>query len=459
MKTLSLGEIEGAVNGKLNSWKYEALTVSCVSTDSRTIPPGSLFVALEGKNFNGHDFIPQAVENGAACVLSEAETKGAPYPVIQVESTKQALLDLAAYYRSLFNVKVVAVTGSTGKTTTKDMIASVLSQKYHVLKTDGNLNNTIGLPLTLFMLDESHDAAVLEMGMSSAGEIFLLSEAARPDIAVITNIGSAHLESLGSIEAILAAKCEIFAGMPEKGKIFLNGDDKMLQTVRSDLLDIKYYGINKNNDYIARGVTNRGMDGVSYTVVCPDGTNVEIDVQFPGEHMVANSMAAVLVGCEMGLDADEIANGVAKFIPSQLRLEMRKNKNGVTVINDTYNANPDSVRAAIDVLLSAAGRKICVLGDMLELGRASNDMHYEVGRYAAEKNIDLIICVGTHSRYTYEGVYYEIDKGKTLSQAMYFMDKENVEDNIASILKKGDTILLKASRGMKFEEISNKLLE
>ena len=458
MKPLYLHEVVKAVNGKLNRQEYENIRINDVSTDSRTIKAGSLYIPIVGIYHNAHKFIGEAMQKGAACTLSSKEIEE-DYPVILVEDTKTALLELAGYYRNKFDVKVVGVTGSTGKTTTKDMVASVLSQKYNVLKTIGNYNNEIGLPHTLFNLNDEHEVAVLEMGMNKAGEIYHLSEISKPDYAIITNIGIVHVEHLGSKEAILDAKCEIFAGMPEDGKIYLNGDDSMLQTLRSDELNITFFGLINENDYYATDIEKKGIKGVDFVAhKKPDGDSFPVSVPLPGTHMVYNALAAVALGYEFGLTHDQIKNGVLSFKPSDYRLEIIENKNGIVVISDSYNSNPTSAMASLDVLSCASGRKICVLGDMLELGQMSNQLHFEVGQYAARLDIDLIICVGESARNLYEGVFYEIGHGKSLSKAMYFMDKESIMENIESILEKGDTILIKASRGMKFEEITQMLL-
>lgn len=453
MRPLYLHEIEKAVYGELNNASFGDISVLGVSTDSRFEMAAGLFVPLIGEVFDGHDFIQSAFANGALCCLSEKEVFSS-LPIIYVKDTKSALRRLAKYYRSLFDFKVVAITGSTGKTTTKDLIASVLSQKYRVVKTEGNFNNEIGLPLTVFNADEKTEVLVLEMGMSGLGEIHRLSEIAAPDICVITNIGVSHIGSLGSREAILQAKSEIFDFMKPDGFAVLNGDDDLLATLGGVQENTIFYGTGDNAHISAADIEYAGMSGISFTLTSK-AESYKVSVPFPGRHMVSNALCSAAVGEIMGLSPKQIQDGIAGFKLSAMRMNIMTNDNNVTVINDTYNANPTSVKAAIDVLKQAAGRKVCVLGDMLELGSFSASLHYDVGVYAAEAGIDCIVCIGENGRYIFEGAA-KTAKG---NKAYYMEVKEQFIGEINEYVKQGDTVLVKASRAMRFEKITDELMK
>ena len=432
---LALTEIINATGGVLigGAPPDKNVTIRGVSIDSRGSVKDKLFVPVCGDNFNGHDFIEDAIKRGAVCSLTEKDIDGS-FPIVKVKSARQALIDLAVYSRESFSGPVVAITGSAGKTTTKDMIASVLSQKYLTLKTKGNFNNDIGLPLTLLSRDSDHTAMVLEMGMNHRGEIRLLSSIGKPDICLITNIGDAHIENLGSREGILEAKCEIFEGMKKGGTVILNGDDILL----SALPEIPHAGKTiycRMTD--AADIKNNGLKG---TVCKISGTPVEIPL--PGEHMIMNAIMAFTVGVELGLSGREIADGIRTFTPSGNRMAISQIDSGITLINDTYNASPPSMKAAIDMLANADGRKVCILGDMLELGKYAEDMHKDVGRYASQK-ADLIISVGTLSKH--------------MAANRHFDTKEALIDEIGSLLLPGDTVLIKASRGMALETVADAL--
>jgi len=450
LESLSLSQIIGSVNGRINSSGIDCeLKISNISTNSRDELLDSLFIPIVGENHDGHDYIESAFENGALCVLSEKIIE-IEKPVIFVDDTKKALLDLAEYYLSRFDIPVVAVTGSAGKTTTKDLIHSVLSVKLKTLKTEGNYNNEIGLPLTVFRLDSSHEAAILEMGMSGFGEIHRLSKVARPNVAVLTNVGTAHLEQLGSRENIFKAKCEIFDYLKPNGVIVANGDDYMLAKIKEIRGDAVFYGINKIYDFYASEIEKHGLFGTSFKINDCSETRVNL----PGKHMIYNALAAAAVGEALGLSSDEIAQGIAEFKPSSAnRMEIVTAKSGLTIINDCYNANPDAMKAAIDVLLEADGKTACVLGDMLELGEHSAKLHREVGHYAAEKGVDLIICAGENAENIFMGAE------EVRSDCVYwFENKQVLSDRLVELLAGVDAVLVKASRGMKFEEIVSGVL-
>ncbi|MBO5858610.1 MAG: UDP-N-acetylmuramoyl-tripeptide--D-alanyl-D-alanine ligase [Clostridia bacterium] len=416
-----------------------------VCTDTRKIEKGSLFIAIRGDNFDGHEFAAKAIELGASAVVCERDC-GLGERQILVESTRQALLDLAGYYRSLFNIPVIGVTGSVGKTTTKEMVHAVMSVKYNTLKNEGNLNNEIGVPLTLFRLDETHEAAVIEMGMSGFEEIARMTAAVKPDVAVISNIGVSHIEKLGSREGILKAKLEILQGMKADAPVILNGDDDMLVTVSSDSHPITWYGIaNKNCSFAAENVVTAEAD-VSFDATYPDG-KTKVELPFPGKHNVYNALAAAAAGSFFGINAQDAFEALKKYVPAGMRQRIVK-KCGITFIEDCYNASPDSQAAALAVLGGmGAKRKIAVIGDMLELGSYSEQAHASVGKKAAENKIDVLYTYGSRSLETAKAATGGVATVKS------FSDKQELSDELSAMLEEGDAILFKASRGMKLEDV------
>lgn len=459
MNPLSIKDVINAVDGCLiakdKNIDLSSIFIKGVSTDTRNIKIDDLFIPLKGNNFDGHKFINMAFEKGAVCTLSEDETENLYNDkiIIKVKSTKQALMDLAQFYRSLFDIPVVAITGSAGKTTTKDIIASVLSQKYNVLKTEGNFNNEIGLPLTVFKIDNSTEVVVLEMGMNHFGEIHNLSKIAVPDVAVITNIGVSHIENLGSREGILKAKCEIFDYLSSLGIIIVNGDDDMLNKINDNKHKIYKYGLKYQNEFYADEIEEKGIEGIKCQIHTPENF-FYVNIPVPGKHTIYNSLAAAGVGICMGLSKEEIKNGIENFQPTKMRMNIIKTKR-YSIINDVYNSNPSSVKAGIDVISSVKGRKVCILGDMLELGNFSNELHREIGEYAVSNNIDIIICIGTMSKYMFEGA---CKMRKNENQRIYYFEtQEDFFCEMNNIINKNDTILVKASRGMKFEKTIEKI--
>ncbi len=452
MKSFNIGDVCAAVKGSLSMCGMEETVIKSVTTDSRKITEGCLFIPLKGERFDGHDFINQAFEKGAVCCLSEKNIDCSSV-VIYVEDTRKALLDLASFYRRLFDIKVCAITGSVGKTTTKDMIASVLSQKYNTLKTQGNFNNDIGLPLTVFNLEEEHQAAVLEMGMNNFGEISRLTAVGRPDVAVITNVGVSHIENLGSCEGILKAKCEIFESMNENGIAVLNGDNDMLDTLKGrEKLKTIWFGIEDKSGFYADNIVEKGIEGVSCTIHYKE-KSIDVNISVPGSHMVLNALAAAAVGYCFGLSMEEIKKGIESFVPTGMRMEIKKMPCGVTLINDSYNANPVSTKAAIDVLAKSEGIKTAVLGDMLELGTFAEKLHFEVGQYAAQKGIDNIICIGEISESMYKGALSLKKEGVKYFKSL----DEFFENGFNDLLIKDSTMLIKASHSMAFEKIAERL--
>ncbi|MEA4816025.1 MAG: UDP-N-acetylmuramoyl-tripeptide--D-alanyl-D-alanine ligase [Lachnospiraceae bacterium] len=450
MMPLSIKEIVEAVCGVCENIPEPGF-ITGVSTDSRKIKEGDLFIPLIGEKFDGHEYVGSALLNGAAFALSQRKL---PFDrgVIFVEDTKKALLDLAMYYRSLFNVKAVGITGSVGKTTTKEMVASVLSKKYNVLKNEGNFNNEIGLPLTVFNLGKEHDVVVLEMGMNHYNEIHNLAYVARPDIGVITNIGVSHIENLGSREGILKAKSEMTDFMDEGSSLVLNSDDDIL-TAGSFKPGIKkyWYGISNKSGIYAKDIKPCGLSGISAVVCFSDGSEKEVLIPVPGRHMVYNALAAAKTGELLGLSPDEIIEGISGFKSQKMRMDIIHAQNGINIINDSYNANPVSMKAALDVLSEVSGLRIAVMGDMFELGEESRTMHYDTGKYAAECGIDIIVAIGAFAEMIYKGA---VENG---GKAYYFRTIEDFLRESKDIVKPQMTVLVKASRAMGFEEIANRL--
>ncbi len=446
---LTLKQIAAACGGELKNCGGDEL-VKNVLTDSRSIEDGAVFVALRGENNDGHRFVRQAVEAGAVCCVVERGGDYGTFPVLEVDNSLAALGAIAAAYRAKFDISVVAVTGSVGKTSTKDMIASVLSQKLKTHKTGGNYNNEIGLPLTVFGLSGDDDIMVLEMGMSAFGEISRLTKIAQPDTAVITNIGYSHIENLGSRENILKAKLEILEGLSPDGEVIVNGDDDMLSALNGELdFETVFYGIeNKNCDISAYNVREYS-DGTDFDVNI-DGKKQTFTVGVPGRHNVYNALAAILVGVRYNVPINLIAKGIKEFKPGDMRQNTVKLER-FTVIKDYYNASADSMKAGLDVLKkTASGRRVAILGDMLEMGEYSAQQHRRVGEYVQACGVDCLVTVGENARYIVRGA---IDNGFDASETYAFSNKEEAKAELGEILRSGDCILLKASRGMKFEEL------
>ena len=444
----SSGEIAEVTGGRLIG---ADTAVSGVSTDTRTIEKGMLFVAVRGESFDGNDFIEAAAEKGAAAVVSDREDGAESHsvPVILVKDSRKAQLALARYHRMKFPLKLVGVTGSVGKTSTKDMVYAVLSAKYNTLKTEGNFNNDIGLPRTLFRLNESYGAAVIEMGMSDLGEISVLSRAAAPDICIITNIGWCHIENLKTRENILKAKLEILDGASESAPLILNGDDEYLKTVEIPGRRIVRYGAVDGCDVRAEDIA-RGGDGQKFTLVY-GGKRYPAKLPAVGEHHVMNALAAFAAGIEAGMTPEEIIPAFMRYEGSGMRQRIEK-RGGVTVILDCYNASPTSMESSLSVLggMDIPGRRCAVLGDMLELGEMSAQLHAGVADYVM-KNADCAFLYGAemaHCRERLEKQGFEVH---------HSTDKEALTAELLKWLRPGDAVLFKGSRGMRMEEIAEKL--
>lgn len=448
MKPLAIQEIARAVQGKT---KGEGL-ISSIVIDSRKVTEGCLFICIEGGRYDGHAFAQKAGELGAAAVLCHKDVPGCA-PVIRVKDTREALLTLAEYYRGLFSIPVVGLTGSVGKTTTKEMTALVVSSGFSTLKTEGNHNNEIGLPLTLFGLTDNTGAAVIEMGMSDFGEISRLTKTARPTIGVITNIGVSHMENLGSREGILQAKMEIIEGMPQGAPLILNGDDPYLNTIkREDFRIIRFAVKNEAADVRAEDIVT-SENNTEFTA-CFGSHRQRVTLPTVGIHNVYNALAALTVGLCLHIDPEKCAGALAGYTPAGMR-QRQVEKNGVLCIEDCYNASPDSMRAALNTLSCVPGKKkVAVLADMLELGAISKAAHFEVGAMAAEQGVSLLLAYGELGENYVAGA-----KSAGLKNAYHFEEKAALEEQLFAALEAGDAVLFKASRGMKMEEVIENLYE
>ncbi len=424
-------------------------TIKTISTDSRVIDENTLFIALKGERFDANDFVDEVLGKNAKAVVC-SRYNGNSDKVILVEDTGKALLQIAKGYREKFKIPFVALTGSVGKTTTKGMVHAVLSEKYNTLKTQGNLNNEIGVPKTLFCLEKTHEAAVIEMGMNHFNEISRLTDTVKPDIGIITNVGTAHIENLGSREGILKAKYEITEGMKKGSPLIINGDNDMLATINTDYFEIVKFGIEQNDLYMKAENIKFLPDGSQFTAVC-ENESVKAFVPAVGVHNVYNALCAMCVGKKLGFTLQESADALKNFAPEGMRQNVR-NILSYTFIEDCYNANPDSMKASLVTLNTIKKtRSIAVLGDMLELGSYSDEAHYEVGKFAAEQKTDIVLTFGNLSELTKKGA----EENGTFAKS--FLDKDELTAYLKSILKENDTILFKGSRSMKMEEIFHKL--
>ena len=451
METMRLKEIAEAISGEILV-RGTTKEFSNVIIDSRKVSQGDIFIAIKGENFDGHKFVKRAIDCGAKlCIVHEKEryeNLDKSVSIILVKDTKRALLDLAAYYISTLDIKVIGITGSTGKTSTKDLMAAALSKKYRVFKTQGNFNNDIGLPLMIFKLDKTYEVAILEMGMSNLGEIDTLAKVAKPTIGVITNIGTSHLENLKTRENILKAKLEIANNFTKNNVLIINGDNDMLHDYSTDKYKIVKIGINSdynfkgcriiiNKDSIEFGIRENGKDG-----------NATIKVPVPGKHNVLNSLLAIAVARELKVTYEEIEEGIQNLKSTSMRLDVIS-LNDYTIINDAYNASPDSMEAALDVLKQYGGRKIVVLGTMKELGDSSAKAHEQVGAYAKSSGVDLLFTLGEFNQ--------DFKKGYGSENFMAFDSMEKLIEELKKNIKSDDVLLVKASRSMKLETIINEL--
>jgi UDP-N-acetylmuramoyl-tripeptide--D-alanyl-D-alanine ligase len=451
---MSIQEILEAVDGELYL-EGKVYEYTDISTDTRKIEEGSLFIALKGENFNGNEFVIEAAGKGAViCLVDEIkfnrEDLNSGVSVIKVDDTKKALRDLAKYYRSKLKIKIVGITGSTGKTSTKDIVAAALSSKYRVFKTKGNFNNEIGLPLMIFKLNNNYDVAVLEMGMSNLEEIHRLADIARPDVGIITNIGISHIENLGTRENILKAKMEITDFFHKSSTLIVNGDNDLLSTIETEKFNLIKIGIDKEFDYTGENII-LNEDRISFKVREAGKVNSQsFELPVPGKHNVLNALMAVACGRLFSMEFSEIALGLTNLEVTSMRLDIVKTQE-YTIIDDCYNASPDSMKAAIDVEINIKGnRRIAVLGTMKELGSKAYEAHKEIGSYASQKGIDLLITVGEYNDAFKEGFSCDANYAP-------FETTAEAAEYVKNIIRKDDVVLVKASRTMKFETIIDRL--
>lgn len=429
--------------------------------DSREVKNGDTYLGIKGENTNGSIYYKQALENGAnVLILQDIEVEKEIFKnykdrtIILVDDVVKSIQDVARYKRENTNVKVVGITGSVGKTSTKDIVASVLSQKYKVLKTQGNYNNEIGLPLTILSLKDE-EVMVLEMGMSAFGEMSLLTSIAKPDIAAITNIGTSHIGILGSRENILKAKLEILEGLRKDGKLVVNNDNDLLSKwykKENIINNVETYGIKNNSKYMAYDI-NLNENGSTYKINI-DNKTYTVNVPVSGEHFVYNSLCAIAIGKALDISNEDIIKGISEFELTKKRMEIIKAKNNTLIINDCYNASYDSMKAATEYLSTLNNRKIAVLGDMLELGDFSKELHEKVGKEVAKNKIDILITIGTEAKNIAVGAEKE---GMSKDKIYEFNNKEDAINKIKELVRNNDAILIKASNAMKFDEITKEL--
>lgn len=454
METLTISEILQATNGTLICGNKEEI-ITNVSTNSKDVSFGSLFIPIIGERFDAHKFINSALNSGAvATICSDIKYCNKLKTWILVKDTKDALQNIAAYYRAKFNIPIIGVTGSVGKTSTKEMISSVLSTKKNVLKTKANLNSQIGLPLTVLEINKSHDLAVIEMGMSMFGEMSKLSKIAKPTIAVITNIGISHIENLKSQENILSEKIHIADYVKDNGTVYLNGDDPLLWDIKNKLTyKTKTFGLSKRND-IHPSSTNCDDKETKFTVNI-NGKLEEFFIHAIGSHHILNALAAIAIALDLNYSVKDIKSGISSFKPLKMRQEIYKTENGITIIDDSYNASPDSITSGLSVLnlFNTNGEKVAVLADMLELGEYSLKAHFDLGKTAVNLGITNIITIGEMAKQIAAGAKKINPNCKTKS----FSNNNDAILYIKSILKSGDIVLVKGSRGMKTDEIVTNL--
>ena len=451
---MSLAQLLEATGGRVvagpNAASFDRLV-----TDSREVTRGSLFIALKGEQQDGHAYIAQAVERGAAGVLCErAPVDPAAATVVEVASTRQALVDITSYRLRRQPVPIVAITGSAGKTTTKELIAHVLGRRFRVHKSEGNLNTYTGIPMTVFQMDPGDRALVLEYAMSRAGEIRELTMTAPPNIGVVLNVGLAHVGFLGSIEAVAAAKRELVEGLAPNGLAVLNADDPRVKAMASAAKRVTFYGLGAEAQVRAEKIHLHGLDGSGFELRTPRG-NADVYLRLPGQHSVSNALAAAAVALEFGYDAAAIASALHGFNPPSRRMNVIGGRNGATVIDDSYNASPGSMEAALEVLrLAPEGTvRIAVLGDMLELGDHAEHAHAEVGSLAGQ-TADFVIAMGEQARTTVESARRA---GLSQDRAIVVDTPEQAIDALEPLLSPKARVLVKGSRGMRLERVVERI--
>lgn len=457
MNKLNLRQIITASGGRLLQGD-ETQYITGVSIDSRTASAGNLFAAIRGENTDGHKFTAAAFENGCSAALIDDSSYTDKIPegmsAVLVDDTVKALQDIASYYREHMNIKVIGVTGSVGKTGTSDMVKAVCGGKFKTAKTKGNFNNHIGLPLSILGFDPDTEIGILEMGMDRPGEIEFLAGIAKPDIGIITNIGTAHIEYLGSRENIFKAKMEITAYFGKDNVLIVNGDDDFLGALCDTEYRLVKVGAAAGSQVYVYNINDSAENGVEFTLEYKEkATRIQLTV--PGRHNAVNAALAIAAGLEAGVSVEEAAAGLQSLEFTDKRLSV-KGKNGIKVIDDTYNASPASMKAAIDVLMSAKGlRKVAILGDMFEQGKESPRYHTEVGEYASDKSVDMLIAIGDDAEYIKDGAL----KSMSAENVKYYKTKNEFLKEMKNIIKSGDVVLVKGSRGMAMDLIVKRIME
>lgn len=451
MKQITIKDIINVCDGKL---LYGDANLICenFSNDTRTIKEGDIYIGIKGERFNGSDFYKQAIQNGAsACILEEGtDIEKTDKTIVLVKSGLDALAKIAAYKRSLYDIPIIAITGSVGKTSTKDMVASVVSQKYKTLKTDKNFNNNIGLPLTILKLKD-HEALVLEMGMNNLNEISFLSEIAKPDIAIITNVGTAHIGNLGSRENILKAKLEILDGLNTNGTLIINNDNDLLHSAYDDLIknyNVMTVGIDSRSDINS---TDINVDNNISCDINYKENKLSLNIPIDNKYFIYNAMVAYAVGKKLNIDDNLIKKGIENFELTQNRMEKISLDNNITIISDCYNASLEAMDGSLEALSNYKNRKIAVLGDMLELGSYAEEIHRKVGKLVIKNNIDILVTVGRY------GKFIALEASNNMDNVYSFDNNQEAINYLKNIIKENDTILVKASHSMNFIEIVNNL--
>lgn len=442
MKKFTLAEIAASCGGKyVGEEALKNTAITSVERDSRAVKDGSLFLAIKGERVDGHDFIEKCYDSGAVCAICEKAPENPKKPYILVDSTLNAVKDIAKAYREKFDIPIVGVSGSVGKTSTKEMLYAVLSQRFKTHKTQGNLNNELGVPLTILSMPEEAQAAVIEMGISDFGEMTRLSRVAQPTICVLTIIGCCHLENLGDRDGVMKAKTEMFKYARDGAEFILNGDDDKLSTI-TDVNGKKpiFFGIDSKNDYYAEDIENNGEGGVSCKL-CFGDTKLDVTIPAIGTYMVSNALAAAAAGKLLGLSDEQIKNGVEAYKTVGSRANVINNGK-IRIIDDCYNANPTSVKASLETLKNFNGRTVAVLGDMKELGTDELQLHFDTGAYAKQIGIDVVLAAGPLAKSLADG-----------ADGKWYETKEELIKALPEIIKEGDTVLVKASHSMQFEKI------
>lgn len=452
MEYLTIKELILASEGQLVSKCNEETLVTDIVIDSRKASKDNAFVAIVGENLDGHDFINLAINQGCKTIIknkdNNVDIENKEINVIEVNNTEIALGDIARFYKNKFKIPFIAVTGSVGKTTTRDMVYSTISAKYNALKNIGNLNNQFGVPLTLFNLNKEHECAVIEMGMSGFNEIEYLVNIVHPQIGIISNIGYSHVEHLGSRDGIFKAKMEITTNFDENSLLIVNGDDDCLKTLKNkDLVyKLKTFGFEKDNDIYCESF-EMDEESINFIAVI-EGKKEQFFIPTVGKHNIYNAMAAILVGMNLNMTIEEIKEGLKNFQCTKNRLDIIKNNN-LTIIDSVYNASIDSMTAALNILGRYENRRVAILGDMFEMGEFAEFGHRQVGK-AALGNVDIVITIGEDSEF----IVKELQENNVNDDNLYhFKTKEEAIENINNIIKENDTILVKASRGMHLEKV------